>query len=174
MVLIVMSHGDEGGARGQIITSDDKDVDIERDIIRPLNNANCPMLRGKPKIIIINACSGSSQDLGVEVVVDRTPGATAPARRKEPENKDMLIAYSSCPGYVSVRNSENGSWFVQDICEVFSEHSHDTDVRDMLDMVSENLIERESDTRLKQQCTIESRGFTKKLYFHPGLDIPED
>ena len=34
MVLIVMSHGDEGGARGQIITSDDKDVDIERDIIR--------------------------------------------------------------------------------------------------------------------------------------------
>ena len=37
---------------------------------------------------------------------------------KEPENKDMLLAFSSCPGYVSVRNRENGSWFIQDLCEV--------------------------------------------------------
>ena len=35
------------------------------------------------------------------------------------------------------------------------EHSHDTDVRDMLDMVSERVSDRESQTGLKQQCTIE-------------------
>ena len=34
MVLIVMSHGGEGGARGQIFTSDEKSADIEIDIIR--------------------------------------------------------------------------------------------------------------------------------------------
>ena len=34
MVLLVMSHGGEGGARGQIFTSDDKCADIEMDIIR--------------------------------------------------------------------------------------------------------------------------------------------
>ena len=89
---------------------------------------------------------------------------------KEPENKDMLLAFSSCPGYVSVRNRENGSWFIQDLCEVqiksqnlilsktskvFMENSHSTNVRDMMDMVSEKISQRESTQGLKQQCKIE-------------------
>ena len=34
MVLVVMSHGERGGDRGKIITSDGMNVDIENDIIR--------------------------------------------------------------------------------------------------------------------------------------------
>ena len=37
MILVVMSHGEQGGDCGKIITSDDFKVDIENDIIRYLS-----------------------------------------------------------------------------------------------------------------------------------------
>ena len=39
MILVVMSHGEQGGDCGKIITSDDFKVDIENDIIRYLIHA---------------------------------------------------------------------------------------------------------------------------------------
>ena len=35
------------------------------------------------------------------------------------EQTDMLIAHSTVPGCVSLRNPENGSWFIQDFCKVY-------------------------------------------------------
>lgn len=52
-----------------------------------------------------------------------------------PSNSDVLIAYSSSPHYVSWRNTENGSYFIQAICDVFSEHAHSESIESMLKMV---------------------------------------
>ena len=52
-VLVVMSHG----ARGSVIGSDDHHIDII-EMIELLSPANFPAMRGKPKIVIINACAG--------------------------------------------------------------------------------------------------------------------
>jgi hypothetical protein len=49
---------------------------------------------------------------------------------------DILIGYSTLPGFKSNRDVYLGTWYIQAICEVFMEHACDTDVEDMLKMVS--------------------------------------
>ena len=60
VVVVVMSHG----TRDIIQTSDNKELDIENDIIRYFNNEN-KNLKGKPKIIIFQSCRGHKRDSGV-------------------------------------------------------------------------------------------------------------
>ena len=52
-VVVVTSHGDEGS----IVGSDHKNVKIT-DMIDLLSAKNFPELKGKPKIIILQACAG--------------------------------------------------------------------------------------------------------------------
>jgi hypothetical protein len=49
---------------------------------------------------------------------------------------DILIGYSTLPGFKSHRDVYLGTWYIQAVCEVFMEHACDTDVEDMLKMVS--------------------------------------
>ena len=51
LVLCILSHGVHGG----ILGSDSKLVK-ERTILDCLNNTNCSMMAGKPKLLIIQAC----------------------------------------------------------------------------------------------------------------------
>jgi len=49
---------------------------------------------------------------------------------------DVLIGYSTQPGFGSHRNVYLGTWYIQAVCEVFMEHAWNTDVEDMLKLVS--------------------------------------
>ena len=49
--------------------------------------------------------------------------------------EDMLIVYSTIPGYVSYRDELNGSWFIQVLCEVFMNYADKVHIRDLFDMV---------------------------------------
>ena len=40
-----------------------------------------------------------------------------------PTHGDVLIARSSPPGYVSMRNRANGSYFIQELCKVLDENA---------------------------------------------------
>ena len=46
------------------------------------------------------------------------PGAAPGSPTKVTEYGDLMVAYSTIPGFVSWRDSRNGSWFIQDLCEV--------------------------------------------------------
>ena len=50
------------------------------------------------------------------------PGAAPPSPAKVTEYGDLMVAYSTTPGFVSWRDSTNGSWFIQDLCEVNNKH----------------------------------------------------
>ena len=75
------------------------------------------------------ACKGKEFDLGVQVPVQTdtpfgggiyspAPGAPPAPTTKETEYGAIMIAYSTIPGFVSWRDTSNGSWFIQDLCEV--------------------------------------------------------
>ena len=79
--------------------------------------------------------------------------------------EDMLIAYSTLPGYVSNRDHYRGTWFIESICkvrsvhgygfvqamvQVFMEHAKDMNLRDMLDEVVLVLSMYESEMGTKQ------------------------
>ena len=74
-------------------------------------------------------------DFGVKLTAARiqTDGCSSAVQRSM---SDILIGYSTLPGFVSNRDVHLGTWYIQAICEVFMEHACDTDVEDMLKMVS--------------------------------------
>jgi len=89
-----------------------------------------------------------------------------------PTWEDMIIAYSTIPGYASLRDHQHGTWFVQSLVEVFMTHSHDTELVDLLRMTSERLSHFTNEQGEKQTCNVEMRHLYKRIYFNPGLRGP--
>lgn len=184
-ILAILSHGSDGILYGV----DNGSLCIE-DIVQRLNNENCINLRGRPKFFIFQGCRGLGRDYGTptqEFVspLDNHPNLTnkpteydaigfnIPRRAevRSPSVEDMLIAWSTIPGYVANRNTVRGSWFVECICKVFMRFAASTDIRDMLDKVSMEMRSYESENGMKQTCSYEVRHFYKKLFLNPGIDM---
>ena len=77
--------------------------------------------------------------------------------RARPTWEDMIIAYSTIPGYASLRDHHHGTWFVQSLVEVFMAHAHDTELVDLLRMTSERLSHFTNEMGEKQTCNVEMR-----------------
>jgi len=183
MVVCILSHGRD---QGKIISTDGQSIDIEIDVLRKFNNDYCPELKGKPKFFIIQACRGDEYDYGYledsnDKVTTSTDANPTRSRRsslpnqtfKELSWEDMLIAYSTLPGYVSNRDHYRGTWFIESICKVFMENAKDMNLRDMLDEVGLVLSRYESEIGTKQSFNYDVRHFYKKLYFNPGIEIDQ-
>jgi len=177
MVVCILSHGLE---HGKIVCADGLVIDTEQDVLRSFNNDYCPALRGKPKFFIIQACRGEEIDCGVSSPTDFTDASPMGGSRgrnnsecqfRDVSWEDMLIAYSTLPGYVSNRNLYRGTWFIESICKVFMENAKNMNLRDMLDEVGFELSQYESENGTKQSCSYDVRHFYKKLYFNPGINI---
>lgn len=90
-----------------------------------------------------------------------------------PTMSDMKICYATAPGYKSFRDVDTGSWYIQIMCEVWSQHAHDTSLDDLLKMVGNTASQLRTEVdkeqnQLQQVCSNEDRGFFKSLYFNPG------
>jgi caspase-like apoptosis-related cysteine protease len=171
-VLCILSHG----RHGLVAAADGRELETEW-VLRQINNDGCPALRGKPKLVILQACRGDEADYGVAPAVTFPEERTASdARMVEPPAsqqykqlswEDMVVAYATLPGYVANRDRYRGTWFVESLCKVFMEMAADTDLRDMLDVVGEKLKGYESEMGTKQSFAYEVRHFYKKLFFNP-------
>ncbi|KRX52464.1 Glutathione synthetase [Trichinella sp. T9] len=132
-VVVILTHGLEG----EIYGSDGGLVSVQK-MIQLLDAVNCPALKNKPKLFFLQACRGQRYDSGHDVIDSGDAIGSANARcklnsldendaaalrRKVPTQADILIAYSTTPGFVSWRNSLRGTWFIQAVCEVFSEYA---------------------------------------------------
>jgi caspase-like apoptosis-related cysteine protease len=81
------------------------------------------VFRGDEPDVGVRMTSGRIQHDGSSSIVLRTMS-------------DVLIGHSTLPGFSSNRDIYLGTWYIQAICEVFMEHACDTDIEDMLKMVS--------------------------------------
>ncbi|KAK4875468.1 hypothetical protein RN001_011890 [Aquatica leii] len=158
VTVIVMSHGTgtDNGDNTQVVCSDGELLDTTW-IINQFDSNVCSQLMGKPKIFIFQCCRGNNINSVQHDSVPITPRVQS----------DMLIAYSTIPGFLSHRDPKTGTWYIQAICKVFMEHAHAEDVESLLKIVDNKLSSLVAGSS-RQTSSFENRGF-KTCYLHPQL-----
>uniref|UniRef100_A0A3P8T3B3 Caspase-6 n=1 Tax=Amphiprion percula TaxID=161767 RepID=A0A3P8T3B3_AMPPE len=173
-VLAFLSHGEDD----HVYAYDGK-ISIQ-DITSLFKGDKCKSLAGKPKIFIIQACRGDKHDDPVtvcdavdsdlktnEVVVDASAVHTLPA------GADFIMCYSVAEGYYSHRETINGSWYVQDLCEILRKFGDSLEFTELLTLVNRKVSMRsvlcaiDRNAIGKKQVPCFASMLTKKLYFRP-------
>uniref|UniRef100_A0AAQ4QBA7 Caspase-3 n=1 Tax=Gasterosteus aculeatus aculeatus TaxID=481459 RepID=A0AAQ4QBA7_GASAC len=104
-VCALLSHGDEDGIYGTDGVS-----------MMPKNTITCQAHACRS----LKACRGTDTDRGVNFDADSTDGQML---QSIPLEADFLYAYSTPSGYYSWRNTQNGSCFMQSLCEILHSFS---------------------------------------------------
>ena len=155
LMVFIMSHGN----KSSILCSDGEPLETEK-ILKVLT---CIELKGKPKFIAFQACRGENEEVGIsnKIMVDSS------SAQYDSIWQDMYIVYSAIPGYVSYR-TRRGSWFIQSLVRVFMNNAWNCHLRTLLRDVGivMNCLSKDEN---KQMIELVERGFTKNLYFNPGL-----
>ncbi|KAJ8725528.1 hypothetical protein PYW08_003711 [Mythimna loreyi] len=134
LLIVVLTHGKSG-----ILYAKNTHYNSEK-LWYQFTEENCPTLAGKPKLFIIQACQGEKYDDGITLTSGdyiETDGWFEP--NKIPIHPDFLLAYSSVPGYYSWRNTTNGSWFIQSLCEELQNSATEMDLLTLLTFVSQKV-----------------------------------
>ncbi|KAH9377315.1 hypothetical protein HPB48_013069 [Haemaphysalis longicornis] len=181
LVVVLMSHG----KRDMIDGIDGEQLHLVDDIYQLFNNDNCPALQGKPKLFFVQACRGAKHDGGTKATYDTTDAGKIPegdaaldkqlfaqeTRERLTSWSDMYFAYATIPNYVALKNEVIGTWFLSAVYTVFSEHACTMHLEKLMRKVHEAVMRRISHDGGKQTPSVELQGWTKKLYFNPGLYV---
>ncbi|XP_051947397.1 caspase-9-like [Xyrauchen texanus] len=189
-VVIILSHGTEANHNrfpGAVHGVDGPAVPVQI-ITNYLNGQNCPSLQGKPKLFFIQACGGDEKDTGFEVSPDEVqpslggtddqtdaipPSSSSEslstsdepdARATLPTPSDILVSYSTFPGYVSWRDTQAGSWYVENLDLVLEQNAATDDLVTMLMMVND-AVSQISAKGLYKQMPGSFNFLRKHLYF---------
>ncbi|KAM5159063.1 caspase-6 isoform 3-T3 [Callospermophilus lateralis] len=173
---LTRSHG-EGN---HIYARDDK-IDIQT-LTGLFKGDKCKSLVGKPKIFIIQACRGNQHDVPVtplDVVdhqtdkLDNVTEVDAASMYTLPAGADFLMCYSVAEGYYSHRETVNGSWYIQDLCEMLGKYGSSLEFTELLTLVNRKVSQRRVDFCKdpnaigKKQVPCFASMLTKKLHFSP-------
>ncbi|KAI6056323.1 caspase-9 [Marmota monax] len=163
--VVILSHGCQASHLqfpGAVYGTDGCSVSVER-IVNIFNGTSCPSLGGKPKLFFIQACGGEQKDHGF-MVAHASPGDRASGSNPEPDAvpfqegsrtsdeldavsslptpSDILVSYSTFPGFVSWRDTSSGSWYIETLDSVFERWAHSEDLLSLLLRVANAVSER--------------------------------
>lgn len=154
-----------------------KDVYYAFDKIwEPFCADKCPTLAGKPKLFFVNACRGRKKDSGIKIFsrgkIQSDSSPRGPIGFRIPNNADFLMAYSTAEGYYSYRDINQGTWFIQTLCETLMDHYLTKDLLKILTLTSRKVAltkqsqsDNSEDNNLLQIPNI-STMLIRELYFH--------
>ncbi|XP_019626604.1 PREDICTED: malignant fibrous histiocytoma-amplified sequence 1 homolog [Branchiostoma belcheri] len=124
-----------------------------------------------------------ASDGGTEATASQPPPTAPPPAPVEspdagegtlPTASDRLVMYATVHGHVSWRNSNTGTWLVEALADVITEHADTEELQDMLRMVNAKVADFKTETHeheYKQQPEI-THTLRKRLYFFPS-SLPE-
>ncbi|XP_021346855.1 caspase-9-like isoform X2 [Mizuhopecten yessoensis] len=186
LVICFLCHGDSGKVYG----TDGVALNLLNDAFKIFGPQSCPALIGKPKLFVLNSCRGGALDVGNHFntignhltrgnsetdlrhhlprnVPDVQPTTPLALPETNPSFKDLYIAYSTFPGHVSYRNTQEGSWFVQKLVEVFREEASAHDIDIMMREVNRRVANMYDVNSLAVQMPAPSNTLTRQWYFNP-------
>uniref|UniRef100_G1QFU6 Caspase 5 n=1 Tax=Myotis lucifugus TaxID=59463 RepID=G1QFU6_MYOLU len=172
--LVFMSHGLLDRLCGKQHSKENPDVLPYDTIFRVFNNRNCPSLKDKPKVIIVQACRGENRG---ELWVSDSPAAVTDSTSQSPENleddavykahveKDFIAFCSSTPHNVSWRDTTKGSLFITQLIGCFQKYSWCCHLEEVFRKVQ--LSFEKPEVRV-QMPTIERLSMSRYFYLFPG------
>ncbi|KAM9741013.1 caspase-3b isoform 2-T3 [Menidia menidia] len=158
-VCVLLSHGEEGVIYGT-------DGMVAFDSLIKCLKGGCKSLVGKPKLFFIQACRGTALDDGIE-----TDSSGGQVSERIPVEADFLYCYSTTPGYYSWRNTSQGSWFIQSLCEVLQKSREKLELMQIMTRVNRKVaLQFESSSNTpgfsgKKQIPSIVSMLTKDFYF---------
>uniref|UniRef100_A0A1B6E4V5 Caspase family p20 domain-containing protein n=1 Tax=Clastoptera arizonana TaxID=38151 RepID=A0A1B6E4V5_9HEMI len=169
-MLFIMTHGKREGLSGVSLESYVRDEKINSEEVHSYFYDE-PNLAGKPKMIFYQACRGDYADYGVRCVSNNLQ---ADGRcMNERGVADIAVVFPSAPGKVALRDSENGAWFIQTLCDVLIEEAWFKEFKELISEVDLRLKTRYDPIYGMQTICVSYLGFSKKLYFNPGIYSPD-
>ncbi|KPP76121.1 caspase-9-like [Scleropages formosus] len=197
-VVVILSHGTEASNSrfpGAVYGVDGGPAVSVELITNYFNGQHCPSLQGKPKLFFIQACGGGEKDTGFEVSptemrpsiegagdqTDAIPTSSSSdslstsdeidARVTLPTPSDILVSYSTFPGYVSWRGTQTGSWYIEILDRVLEENAATVDLVNMLMMVNDK-VSQNSALGLYKQMPGSFNFLRMLLYFRVLPHLP--
>lgn len=165
-VCCITAHGNiDSNTQEEYIVPYDYDSDLEMpkiflpDLCKQLGANSCPELAGKPKLFFVQACRGN---------------AIPPAVKLQPQTDsisihddcDFFFSYSTRMNDASCRDTAKGSWYCQELSQVFlSDSTHYYDVCTLVTEVHQRVLRNHS-YRNFRQCPELSHTLRKRFFFH--------
>ncbi|XP_033838532.1 caspase-8-like [Periophthalmus magnuspinnatus] len=159
-ICCILTHGNKG-----IVYGTDKQPLSIKDITRTFRATDSSPLTAKPKVFLIQACQGvRNVQRGV---IKRDLETDGESSVSVPEEADVLVAVATVEDYVSFRNTVNGSWFIQSLCQQLKEGcSRGDDIHSILQRVNSEVSQKEGNLdkpgQIKQMPEVHYT-LTKKL-----------
>lgn len=132
----------------------------------------CPTLTGKPKLFFVQACRGDKMDSGVavqhcDIEFDGFGSKSSKANPFTiPAFTDFFISYATFPGFVSYRNPDRGSPYIQYLCEVFNSEWKKADITRLMTYVTQMVaVKFESNMDRKKLSPFYNSSLTRILKF---------
>uniref|UniRef100_A0A182N2I9 CASPL1 n=1 Tax=Anopheles dirus TaxID=7168 RepID=A0A182N2I9_9DIPT len=155
LVVCLLSHGQEGKVFGA------NSIPVEVKAIQQLMASE--RLTGKPKVLIVQACQGADLQSAVPIPNYEHDGLDG-AERTASVFMDFLVAWSTVPGFASIRHIEKGSWFIQELCAKMRQHYRSEHIMDILTAVINDVASKRG---YGNECMVPivQSTLSKRLYF---------
>ncbi|NP_571580.1 caspase a [Danio rerio] len=169
--VVIMSHGKRDAIMGVHYhrTNNPSDSFPVDNVYRRLNSENCPALRDKPKVILIQACRGGEH--GRVWASDGEPDEPIEIEDDDfvHKEKDFISLMSCTPDTKSYRHVQNGTFYVQTLVDVFIKCAHEDHIEELFRKVLRRFEHPNMIGNFKQMACKDRATLPKLFYLFPGL-----
>lgn len=137
LAMFIMAHG----GLGHIEVNDEEILDLE-EIYKMFNNSQCPALREKPKLFVVQACRGV-KGRPKDLYTDGGRSSGAVSKKLLPTESDSMEVYAVPPGKLAIRHPDRGCPLFEEMHNVFRKDSvASRDVCELFTEVNQRLGQR--------------------------------